>query len=112
MKGRILLLNSCICHNEGKYNVKKATPEEVSMLYNRLKKERKVVSYIGYPDTAKVLSKVINDEVELNRAEFEWKTGDIGIVIRLKYRLNDPKMKGKTRVSEEDFEYFIIEKIE
>ncbi len=111
--GRLLLLNSAICHFEGVYRVRKATPEEIKEVYERAKKEgRKVESYIGYPDTAQILYNILGDEVEVNRGEFTWEKEDIAIVVRLKYRVQNPKEKGKFDPRPEDFEFLVIEKVE
>jgi len=111
--GRLLLLNSAICHAPGTYKVRKASVEEIKELYTKAKKDEIAIeSYIGYPSTAYMLANIVKDEIEINRSEFTWEKGDIAIVVRLKYRVQNPSQKGKFEPSPEDFEFLIIEKVE
>lgn len=64
-------------------------------------------SYIGYPQTAEYMSKVLGVNVEVNREEMQLKDGDMMLVCKLKYRVKDPTTKGQ-EVSEDDFEWYLV----
>ena len=99
-----ILLNATVMPNEGRYTLKKITAEEAKkIVWN----SKTVESYIGYPDTAKFMSNVLNIPVELNRTKFFFKDGDIAVVCKLKYRVRNPEEKGKFTPSPEDFEWYL-----
>ena len=66
-------------------------------------------SYVGYPETARILSELAGIEIPLNRAQTVVEPGDKLLIARLKYRLADPGQKGQTRHTSEDFEFAICE---
>ena len=100
--GRIVLMNSTMCPAEGTYVVEKITPEIAKQL---VQKADKVESYIGYPQTAEYMSRVLGIAVPVNRGETVLHNGDTVIVCKLKYRVANPATKGEG-VNEEDFEWW------
>ena len=101
---RVLLLNSNIMVAEGTYVTMKASIEEVKRTVNAADE---VISYIGYPDTAKFMSELLGIDVPVNRGIAELKDGDIMVVCKLKYRVQNPADKGKFVPKPDDIEWWI-----
>lgn len=57
-------------------------------------------SYIGYPQTAEFVEQLTGIKIEVNRTETKIASGDILLIIKLRYRVNAPKGEP---VKEEDF---------
>lgn len=64
-------------------------------------------SFIGYPETARILSDLSGVEIPISRAQTTVEPGDKLLFARLKYRLADPAQKGQTRHTVEDFEFAV-----
>ena len=106
---RVLLLNSAVMPREGIYVMKRITKEEFGKALKQAKEKGVLKSYIGYPDNIELIKKWFGVEVELNRTQTDVKNGDIMLVMKLKYRLPNPKDKGRYTPKEEDFEFFTVQ---
>lgn len=102
----VKLMNSAFMPEEGVYTLKRITPEEARKLLN---KATKIESYVGYSDTANYMSRVLGIEVPVNRGETTLEDGDIMLICRLSYRVQNPQDKGRFTPSEKDFEWFVCE---
>jgi hypothetical protein len=99
-------MNSTMMPNEGKYICKKTTPEIAKEVVS---KADKIESFVGYPDTAKYMKRVLGIDVVLSRAQTVFEAGDIAIVCKLRYRLQNPAQKGVYTPQDEDFEWWLVE---
>jgi hypothetical protein len=79
------------------------TLEEV----RELVKGREIESYIGHESTARLLSQLLSVSVPFNRAVYDPRPGDIGIVVRLRKRLEKPE--DIKDVKESDVEFILVE---
>jgi len=71
------------------------------------------VSRIGYPATARYIRRLWGFEVPLSRAPSPMGPGDEALVVRLKYRLVDARMRrGEFRWSAEDWEVGLLTRVE
>jgi len=69
----------------------------------------KIHSYVGYPQTARVIERVADlpeGTIEVNRSLATAEPGDVLLVAKLSYRVN-PRDKGK-EVDENDFEFYVV----
>lgn len=64
-------------------------------------------SYIGYPETARILEELSGLKIPISRAQTTIGLGDKLLFARLKYRMPDPGQKGKTEHTIDDFEFAI-----
>lgn len=103
----IKLLNSAMMPQEGIYKAQKITPEQARRVFEHFSKSG-WVSYVGYPQTAEYMSKVLGVEVPVNRAQATLDNDDIILVCKLKYRLSNPADKG-AEVPENAFEWWVVE---
>jgi len=62
------------------------------------------VSRVGYAETAQFIRDLTGVEPELSREESKMEPGDEALVVRLKYRLRDPKVKGAFQPGPDDWE--------
>jgi hypothetical protein len=80
-------------------------PLELLEAKSILAKKTNIISYIGHPSTAKILSELAGREVPVNRAEYVPKDEDIVLVVRLKKRLPQPS---EAEVKPEDLEFALV----
>lgn len=67
----------------------------------------KLRSYIGYQETADLITEATGVPIEVNRTEAELDDSDILLVIKLKNR-PDPKDKGSVKPTIDDFEFRFV----
>jgi len=63
-------------------------------------------SYIGYPDTARLIEEISGVAIPVSRAQTTLEDGDVMLIAKLKYRVNNPHQKGRFTPSMDDFEFF------
>lgn len=68
-------------------------------------------SFIGYPETARILQEISGLKIAISRAQTSVEPGDKLLIMRLRYRLDDPARKGQTVHTIEDFEFgvYVVE---
>jgi len=71
-----------------------------------------LVSYIGYPETAKLLTELCGVEIPINRTETILKDRDIILIAKLIYRVKQPGQKGQVAPTLDDFEFRKVTYIE
>lgn len=103
----IKLMNSAVMPQEGIYLSKKVNEEFVKMYFQKHKDEG-WESYVGYPQNIPYMSKVLGVDIPINRGETKLEHGDVMIVCKLRYRIQDPTQKVNTEPKDEDFEWYII----
>jgi len=91
----LILLNSAVMLQDGTYKKKTISSQEAKTTFTNYMNDYK--SYIGYPNTCRVLSQLFEKQIELNRDRTIIKHGDIILSISLKYRIDNPAEK-KTRI--------------
>lgn len=91
---RYLLLNSAMMPAPGNYRLRELSAGEFGAAVKAAHDGGTLVSYIGYPQTADLISSVAGVPVPLNRAETDVADGDVLLIARLKYRVGDPATKG------------------
>lgn len=104
---RILLMNSAMMPQAGYYAMVQATPAQIARVLLLLRGEATIESYIGYQQNADILSRIIDRPVPLSRAETRFSDDALAVVMRLRYRLNNPATKGQS-VPDNSFEFFLV----
>jgi hypothetical protein len=69
-------------------------------------------SRIGYPATADQIHRIAGVRPPLSREATAMEAGDEALVIRLRYRVQDPASKTQFQPGPEDWEYGILRKEE
>lgn len=103
----IKLMNSAMMPQEGIYKAQKITEEQARDIFEIFATSG-WVSYVGYEQTAKYMSEVLGVDVPVQRTEAKLDKHDLILVCKLKYRVKNPKDKGK-EVSKDDFEWWLVE---
>ena len=104
--GTVRLMNSAMMPGEGRYTNRQISPEKFRALMCLADYEGKLISYIGYEATVQVLREFTGLTPELNRRLTDLEDGDLLLCVRLKYRVQDPRMKRHEKPSLADYEFF------
>ena len=116
MKGgenmKVHLLNSAVMPKEGNYTLKRIDKHTFREVLVRAYEEGKLRNYIGYETNLKLIVEWCDIRLPLNREEVrDLSDGDILLVMKLKYRLNNTQLKAQkefqTKLTEDDFEFFV-----
>lgn len=103
---RTFLLNSAMLPNEGAYELVGISEIDFYRIVKSYKDE--LISFVGYPQNLEIIKRKTGLSFPLNRGKRDMPPGDVGLVMRLSYRVEG--IKG-TPVSENDFEYFLLIRI-
>jgi hypothetical protein len=105
---KALLMNSAIMPKEGNYSCRRITKKEFIDMIKFYHDRSQLISYIGYQNCVDLIKKWTGIEVPINRNKTTINNGDIMIVMRLKYRIDDPKTKSSHHPKDDDYEFFYI----
>lgn len=100
-----VLMNSAMMPREGYYSVKEISKEEFAAKWKMAGKE--FYSTIGYPESAKHLTRTLGEYIPINRELTEINDGDLIFVCKLNYRTISPADKRNLTPTESDYMYFI-----
>ncbi|MEM4202622.1 MAG: DUF1874 domain-containing protein [Candidatus Methanomethylicaceae archaeon] len=114
MERRYVLMNSAMMPSPNfVYQPRLLSQEEFVQLLQEAQRSGQLESYIGYETTASHIAKISGVSVSVNRAETQVQEGDVMLVCKLRYRLPSPSQKANPQaqaaISDEDFEYWLIE---
>lgn len=101
-------MNSAMMPVEGSYLCKRIDKETFIKLLKDAYKKGKLESYVGYPANVKLIEEWTGISVPINRKANDFHKGELGLVMKLKYRLHDPALKKGYNPDPNDFEFFII----
>ena len=106
------LINSAVISTGqfGLYRYKEQSEVDLGLYIRR----EHPVSRVGYQDTCDVIEQIAGYLPRLSRAPSAMDRGEHGMVVRLKYRLQEPGLKGRPTqaLSPSDFEIGLLERIE
>ena len=105
---RVLLMNSAVIPQPGRYTARQVSREEWLRVVRDAQREGRLVSYIGYPQNLEILAGWGIRGLQVSRAKATVRPGDIMAVMRLKYRVTDPRQKGRFTPRPEDFEFLLV----
>ena len=94
--------------SDGLYDSRSLDATEFATRVRQAHLSGELVSYIGYPETAELLSEFCKVQIPTNRSETTIKDNDVLLTAKLRYRVNDPKAKGTIKPSIEDFEFRFV----
>ena len=101
-------MNSAVLPHPGTYRYIALTEAEAVLLLQMQEWE----SRIGYPETAQHIWDIANIVVSLSRERTAMQVGDEALVIRLKYRIQDPGTKRTWQPGPDDWEYGLLMRLE
>lgn len=102
----VLLLNSAVMPTEGVYTLKRISKSKFQGLLQEAAAADNFQSYIGYPETARLIEQLTNIEIEVSREQATLAPGDIILIVKLRQRVANPTDKAIPQLSIGDFEFF------
>lgn len=106
---RLLIMNSAVVLADGVYVAKTLTVDEArAIVKEAIKNGKEILSFVGYFETAELMSELLDYPVVVNRAETEYRSGDMILVGKLKYRVKDPNNKGKIKPTADDMTFILM----
>lgn len=98
------ILNAAVITGPGIYSYRLLTREQAAEWL----RSREWESRIGYPATAEHIQSLCGKRPALSREQIVLQPGDEALVVRLKYRLNDPGQKKDFVPGPDDWEYGVV----
>ena len=102
----ILLLNSAVMPDEGVYTLKQISADTFKTVLQEAAATDNFQSYIGYPETARLIEQVTGIAVEVSREQATLTPDDTMLIIKLRQRVANPANKETLQLSVDDFEFF------
>ena len=102
----VLLLNSAVMPTEGVYTLKRISKSKFQELLLAAAATKNFQSYIGYPETARLIEQLTGIEVEVSREQAALDPGDIILIVKLQQRVANPTDQDVPQLSIGDFEFF------
>jgi len=100
------LMNSAMMPNDGIYTRRQISFDEFKEIFDR---HSEFISYIGYPQLARILSANLKTRVDVNLEQTELRDGDKILVAKLPYRVpRGEKGQGRHGGRLQDYEFFYI----
>lgn len=105
----ILLLNAAVMPAEGHYTLKQISQAEFRTVLRDAAALDNFQSYIGYPETARLLEELTGVDIEVSREQATLAVGDVMLIVKLRHRVADPSTKTTLEPSIDDFEFYLCE---
>ncbi len=102
----ILLLNSAVMPNEGVYTLQGISEATFKKELREAATMDNFQSYIGYPETARLIEQITGIAVEVSREQATLTPGDTMLIVKLRQRITNPTDKETLQLSTDDFEFF------
>lgn len=104
---RVIILNTMLFNQEGKYEVKALSKQEIMERIREASQQQSLRSYIGYPDVCSYIEKHSGVKVRINKKSVNYQDGDQILILKKKYiegrffRLGD-------NLQESDYEFLEV----
>ncbi len=105
----VLLLNAAVMPTEGVYTLKRISKSKFQALLQEADGTGNLQSYIGYPETARLIERLTGIEVEVSREQAELTPGDSMLIVKLRHRIAGPASKETREFSMDNFEFYQCE---
>ena len=102
----IILLNAAVMPAEGHYTLKRISDTEFRTLLRDAAETHNFRSYIGYPETARLIEQLTDVEIPVSREQATLDIGDVMLIVKLRHRVADPSTKMTLAPSIDDFEFY------
>lgn len=102
----ILLLNSAVMPAEGVYTLKRISKATFRTVLREASATGDFRSYIGYPETARLIEQITGIEIEVSREQATLLPGDLMLIVKLRHRIANPANPAALQHSIDDFEFF------
>lgn len=106
---RLVLLNAPILTSFGTFEFTQITTAEAKEI---IKNAEQIISAIGHPATAEIMSELLDYKVENNRIEFFQSVEDAALIFRLKKRIGEGQVLNRAEIEAIGYEFGILKRIE
>ena len=103
----ILLLNSAVMPIEGVYTLKRISEAKFRKVLQDASATDNFQSYIGYPETARLIQQYTGVEIEVSREQAELAPGDVMLIVKLRHRIQNLSDISTYQPSLDDLDFFI-----
>ena len=94
---------------EGLYTLRQISQAQFRSILREAAAANNFQSYIGYPETARLLTELTDVAIEVSREQATLAIGDIMLIVKLRHRVADPSTKMTLEPSIDDFEFYRCE---
>jgi len=94
---------------EGVYNLKRISKSKFQTILREATATGNLRSYIGYPETARLIEQLTGIEIEVSREQAALAIGDLMLIAKLCRRVADPSSKAPLQPSMADLEFYRCE---
>ena len=105
----VLLLNAAVMPTEGVYTLKRISEATFRTVLQEAAATKNFQSYIGYPETARLIEQFTGIEIEVSREQAELTAGDSMLIVKLRHRIAAPASQETPELSMDDFEFYRCE---
>ncbi len=105
----ILLLNSAVMPTEGVYTLKQISKSKFRAILQEAAATGAFRSYIGYPETARLIEQLTGIEIEVSREQAVLAIGDVMLIVKLRHRVADASTKMTLQLSMDALEFYRCE---
>lgn len=104
---RVIILNTMLFNQEGQYEVKALSKQEMIERIREAAQNQSLRSYVGYPDVCSYIEKHSGVKVRINKKSVSYQDGDQILILKKKYiegrffRLGDS-------LQETDYEFLAV----
>ena len=103
----VILLNSAVMPTEGTYTLKRISKETFRDALQEAAATGDFQSYIGYPETARLIEQLSGVKIEVSRAQTELTKGDVLLIVKLHHRIQVLPKLNTYQPALDDLEFFI-----
>ena len=89
----ILLLNSAVMPDEGMYTLQRISETTFQKVLRDAAAMNNFKSYIGYPETARLIEQTTGIEVDVSREQATLTPGDTMLIVKLRHRVANPVIR-------------------
>ncbi len=100
------LLNSAVMPTEGIYTLEQISPDTFRKDLQHAAATDDLRSYIGYPDTARLIAELTGVQVAVSREEARLNEGDVMLIMKLRYRTPNPTPQTPLQHTVDDFIFY------
>lgn len=105
----ILLMNAAVMPTEGHYTLKQISQAKFRTVLQDAAASDNFQSYIGYPETARLLEELTGVDIEVSREQATLVVGDVMVIVKLRHRVADSSTKATLEPTIDDFEFYRCE---
>jgi hypothetical protein len=108
MKTTVTLLNTSILTEYGHYKYAQVT---LKILLSYLE-GKEIQSAVGHESTAQILTKLLGQDIPVNRVQYKQGKGDIAIIFKLNGRSEEGKILTAEEIEEIGYEFGLLTRIQ